>query len=132
MRHLVRWVLVIVLCPLLGAMVLRGLIARVSEDPSCDVWGWTGGLIIGLAYAAGLLGLVLAPAGTRSRAAGDLVLLALSAVALADIISQLSRTSWPWVWHLTGVVYVLGLGIVLRRLRLAMRRAPGPNTRGRR
>lgn len=120
---LVRIFLSLAVCPLLGAMLARSYAPLLAGDPSADSWGWACGAIIGLAFAVGLLRLALAPEGTRSRAAGDLVLVALCALALADIIAQLARVTLPWLLHATGVVYVIALLLVLRRL-LRRREAP--------
>lgn len=94
-----------------------GYVGRFLPIASGERTGWIAGLLIGIAYAAAVIKLALAPRGTRDRAVGDTLLLALGLLAIADIIWQLSRAELHWLYHAIAVAYAGGLIVALRRLR---------------
>ena len=113
----VRGVLALAVCPLLGGMLGRHYLASVLRDVGAESWGWVIGVLIGLAYAIGLTALALGSRRALRRLTADLILLALCVLALADMAAQLTQTPFPLAFHLTGVVYVLGLAVVFTSIR---------------
>ena len=114
LAKLIRIPLAVILAPLMGAMLLRGYAGVLMSDPSADLLGWLAGAVLGILYAILLLVLCVARPGTPRRAAGDLLLLALCALALADLVGQLTRTTVPGVFHVTAAVYGVGMLVAAR------------------
>lgn len=113
MPLLMRALMALALCPTLGAMLGRYYAGQLATAAGGELWGWTAGAAGGLLYAIALIRLCRQPLGTGARAAGDLVLVALSLLAMVDFASQLLRIDHPALIHITGGTYLLGLLIVL-------------------
>ncbi len=119
MASLARVLLALCTCPLLGAMLGRATLTALMGSASWDSLGWWAGLAVGLAYAVAVLRLSMRGPRRTDRVVGDIVLLALAGMAAADFVAQLSRTEVGRLLPVTGVMYVFGLLVVLRRLRRA-------------
>lgn len=116
MKVFPRVILAFIVCPALGAMLGRGYASQVAGEGIGAGPGWLAGLAIGIAMAFAVLRLWASRATSWNAVTADLVLLSLTTLALADVFSQLARTQFPPLVHITGVVYLLSLLLVLRRL----------------
>ncbi|MDI9583643.1 MAG: hypothetical protein QM473_05470 [Acidobacteriota bacterium] len=117
MKVVPRVILAFIVCPALGAMLGRGYVSQLVGGESIGAGpGWLAGLAIGIAMAFAVLRLWTSRATNWNAVTADLVLLSLTTLALADVFAQLARVQFPPLVHITGVVYLLSLLVVLRRL----------------
>jgi hypothetical protein len=128
MLVLLRVVLALLTCPLLGAFLTRSYVAPLLSGDQAELLAWAGGMGVGALYALLLAALALSPAGSRRRAVGDLVLLMLCALCLADVVSQITGAAVAWSLPVTAGVYGVGFLVVLRRVarREVQVAPPGP------
>jgi hypothetical protein len=111
--RLLRFLLPVLLCPLLGAMAIRGYALKLGGE-TADILGWVLGALLGLGYAVLLLVMASSsPRSGRPRIA-DLLLIALCSLALADLIGQLQGVADAWLFHSVALTYLLSLWVAGR------------------
>lgn len=113
---LLRIGLALTTAPLIGGYIGRGIAAPALGGDQPELVAWIGGLVLGGIFALMLVALAVARSGSRRRAVGDLVLLMLSALALADIVSQVTGAAVPWALPATAGLYGLGFVMAFARV----------------
>ena len=127
--RLLRAILALSTCTLMGAMLGRYFAVQFLDDPGADAWGWLAGLVVGLIYAASLMTLSLGGRGTSGRAIGDMTLSALCVLALAQLGAEISHLATPWLPHAVAACYLLGFLAALAGMVSPARPQRRPDTR---
>lgn len=113
--------------PLLGGFIGRSLVAPLLRGDQPEFLAWAGGAAFGCIFALFLVALAVSRSGSRRRAVGDLVLLMLCVLCMADIVSQVTGAEVVGSAPAIAALYVLGsLMTVARALRPELQPHPAP------
>jgi hypothetical protein len=115
--RVVRVLLAVTVCPLLGAMLGRAYGLPLLGQAGSEAWVWGAGVVVGLLYAAAVISLAFGSHGRGGRVMGDLVLLALCLLAATELAVEITGATVPHFRDALLAAYLLGFLVSLRGLR---------------